>query len=328
LDNGCYILWQGDYERSPILTLRWDDSLDNWYPIPPVFQWLSPQDEINEAREQTRSFRRRFTRKFQAVENKIDEEEKEKFQSGPDGILITVKQQDAITPIQNPEQGPTAENALIIAKDDFNIISGTSAEVRGQNDRETATEARIKSQRSAIRESAEQMDFSVFMCEVGREILLTASERLTQPLWVRYTNTASQDPTGWRLVNTQQFSLSDGYDFDIEVDITNATPAAMAQQQQAFMQFLAIVSQYPLVQLNPSLIREAAYRCGYRNEKIIQQMQQAALDQLKLQALQQQQNNTTAAAGGGINQAKQTLAAQTTSPTPDQVDKQITNQIQ
>ena len=49
-------IWSGDCDRVPIKDLRWDESLEGFYPIPPVFQWLSPQDEINEAREQTRSF--------------------------------------------------------------------------------------------------------------------------------------------------------------------------------------------------------------------------------------------------------------------------------
>jgi hypothetical protein len=94
------------------------------------------------------------------------------------------------------------------------------------------------------------------------------------------------------------------------------------------MQLLAIVSQYQIVQLSPALIRESAYRCGYKNERIIQQLQQAAVNALKAQALQLQAQQGQNAGGGGINDAKQTLAAQTSVPTPDTVNKQITNQIQ
>jgi len=324
MDDGCFLLWEGDFERSPLITIRWDDDLDHWYPVPPVFQWLSSQDEINEAREQTRSFRRRFTRKFQVLENRVDPEEVEKFVSGPDGVAVTVKQQDAILPIQNPEQGVSAENALLVAKDDFNIITGTSAEARGQGDRETATEARLKDSRSQIRESADQLDFATFMADVGREVLLTASEKLTAPLWIKYTNTDSQDSTAWRVISADQ--LSDGYDFDIKVDITNATPAAMAMQEQAYMKFVSIVSQYPLVQLSPDLIRETALRVGYQNERIIKQMQQAAINQLRMQAAQMQQSQTQA--GNGINAGRKAIAAQQSSPSPNEVDKQIANQIQ
>ncbi|MGH7238539.1 MAG: hypothetical protein ACREHG_00580, partial [Candidatus Saccharimonadales bacterium] len=170
------VLWQTSYDKAHLIDIRWDERADGFYPIPPVFQWLSPQNEINEAREQTRNFRRRFTRKFQYVEDTVDVDEVEKFASGPDGILIKVKVQNAISPIENPQQGPTAENALLLAKDDFNIVSGTSAEARGQADRETATQAKITDIRAQIRENAEQIDFSNFVCLVGRDLLVLSQE--------------------------------------------------------------------------------------------------------------------------------------------------------
>src|SRR5215469_15585358 len=96
--EGMYELWSRDFARLPFIDLRWIEEDSGFYPIPPVFDWLSPQDEINEAREQTRSYRRRFTRKFQTLKGQVDEEEKEKFSSGPDGILVEVKSLNAISP--------------------------------------------------------------------------------------------------------------------------------------------------------------------------------------------------------------------------------------
>src|SRR6266851_446512 len=289
-------LWEGDQERLPLVDIRWDFRLEGFYPIPPSFQWLSPQDEINEAREQTRSYRRRFTRKFQAVKNTIDEEEKEKFAAGPDGIIVEVKQTNAITAIDNPEQGPTTENALIIAKDDFNIISGTSAEARGQNaDRETATQARIIDTRAQIRESADQIDFSIFLCNIGRELLTVAQEKMSEGIWTKWTDNPSDQPLQDMIVNKPIFrwisaqDISDGYDYEINIDIQNATPQAMQQAQTSFMTFIALVQNYPMLALSPTLIREAAYRVGYRNERVIHQMQQVAIMQQAAQAIQVQQ---------------------------------------
>lgn len=332
--NEMQELWSGHFDNLPFVDCRWDEEVEGFYPIPPVFQWLSPQDEINEAREQTRSYRRRFTRKFQTVKGMVDEEEKEKFASGPDGILIEVKQADAIAPIQNPEQGPTAENALIIAKDDFNVISGASAEARGQNaDRETATQAKIVDVRAQIRESAEQLDFTLFLGEVGRKLLVLCQERLVEGLWIRYTSDPDQQAEQQGLMLLQPIydyisaqQIDDGYDFEIEFDVQNATPAAMQASQQSFVNFLALLAN-PLVLMSPKMIREAAYRVGYRNEAIIQEAIKAAKMQAQMQAQQMAQQGTQ---GPGTNTANSNKSrqAQMASPTLPQIGTQLTSQLQ
>ena len=330
-------LWSAPYDRHPFLDLRWDFRIKGFYPIPPVFQWLSPQDEINEAREQVRSYRRRFTRKFQTVKGLIDEEEKEKFSSGPDGILIEVKQPNAITAIDNPEIGPTSENALTLAKDDFNTISGTSAEARGQQtDRETATQAKIVAARATIRESSDQLDFSNWLCLIGRELLCQTQERLVEGLWVKYTQ--NPNPTGqpdqiqlqqptYQYVTSQQ--IDDGYDFEVDFDIQNATPAAMQAAQTSFVNFLAVCSQFPSIMMSPKLIREAAYRTGYKNEAVIQEMQQVAIVQAQMQAQQQVQAAQQGGSGSGNpnNQAK-ARTAQLATPSSADVNEQLSNQVQ
>jgi len=331
-DNRMSLLWSGPMDRLPLIDIRWDEESDQFYPIPPCFQWLSPQDEINEAREQTRSYRRRFTRKFQSVKGNVDQEEKEKFAAGPDGIIIEVKQIDAIQPINNPEQGPTAENALVVAKDDFNIISGTSAEARGQNsDRETATQAKLVDVRSQIRESAEQLDFSCFLTKVGRELLVQAQEKLVEGLWIKYTDNppdiqaSGQFPPNlpiYKYITSQQ--LDDGYDYEVEFDVQNATPAAMQAAQSSFVNFLALL-QNPTVMMSPAMIREAAYRVGYRNEAIIKQAQQVALFQAKMQAQQVAQQGQE---GNNAQNSAKTRTAQMQTPGLDQIQNQLNNQVQ
>lgn len=333
-------LWECDCERLPLIDLRWDYRLDGFYPIPPVFQWVSPQDEINEAREQTRSYRRRFTRKFQYIKGQIETEEVEKFVSGPDGVSIEVKIKDAITPIQNPEQGPTADKALVLAQNDFNIISGNAAAQAGElADRETATQSKIVDSRTQLRESAEQMDFSNFVCKVGREILCQAQENLSDGLWVEYTNNPSQGVmSDMQAINGPNFQwiraqdVNDGYDFTLDLDITNATPAALEQNKQSFMTFLALVQNYPMIALSPVLIREAAYRCGYRNEKVIQQMQQAAIKQQEINMMQQQSKQAGPGQGQGQGQqqpasAAQQQVAQQAPNTMEQTQQQISKQL-
>ena len=329
-------LWSAPFERLPFLDLRWDYRVKGFYPIPPVFQWLSPQDEINEAREQVRSYRRRFTRKFQTLKGSIDEEEKEKFASGPDGILVEVKQPDAIKAIDNPEIGPTSENALVLAKDDFNIISGTSAEARGQDtDRETATQAKIIQNRAQIRESSEQLDFSLWLCSIGRELLAQCQERLVEGLWIKYTENPDAGPQSqqaqmaqeplYKYVTSQQ--IDDGYDYTIDFDVQNSTPAAMQAAQTSFVNFMSICAQFPQINMSPALIREAAYRVGYKNEAIIKQMQQAAVAQAQMQAMQIQAGGQPQGKNAPGNTAK-SRSAQMATPGSADINEQLSNQIQ
>lgn len=330
-DDDGYELWNQDFERLPLIELRWILRESGFYPVPIVWHWLSAQDEINESREQIRSYRRRFTRKFQALQGAVDEEEAEKFVSGPDGILVMVKQMDAIKAIDNPELGPSMEGALVQAKDDFNIISGTSAEARGQNaDRETATQAKLVDARAQIRESSEQLDFSNYVSDIGAEILCQAQEKLVEGLWVKMSSDPSQQGVMqdmqvngpiYKFITSQD--LSDGYDATVRIDVVNATPAAMQAEQTAFVNFVAFLNQFPMVAMSPVLIREAAYRFGYKNELVIHQMQQVAVLSMAAKAagVAQQQNQ------GGMNSAN-TSKAQMATPDQNQISTQLNEQIQ
>jgi hypothetical protein len=78
------------------------------------------------------------------------------------------------------------------------------------------------------------------------------------------------------------------------------------------------------------LIREAAYRVGYRNEQVIKQVQQAAVMQAKIQAAQMAQQEQGQGAQGA--QAPGNLAkarnAQMAVPGTADANEQLTNQIQ
>ena len=337
-DDDGFEIWSAPFEHLPLIDMRWDLRADGFYPIPPVWYWLSSQDEINESREQIRSYRRRFTRKFQALKGSIDEEELEKFVSGPDGVVVEVKTLDAIKAIDNPEIGPTSENALIQAKDDFNIISGTSAEARGQNaDRETATAAKLVDARSQIRESVDQLDFSTMVALVGREVLVTLKENLVEGLWVKYSANPSEGMLQDMQVNAPIFKyitsqdLNDGYDCTVDVDVKNATPAAMQQELANFVNFVTFLNQFPMLSLSPLLIRETAYRFGYKNEAVIHQMQQAAVLAMAAKAAQAGANGQQIQQGfnGGSGQnANNTTQAQMATPSGQQISNQLTEQLQ
>ena len=78
--------------------------------------------------------------------------------------------------------------------------------------------------------------------------------------------------------------------------------------------------------MHPTLIREAAYRCDYRNEQVIKAIQQMAQLAMVAKEAEGQQNLQAQQGGNGGNQAAQTKVAQMTPPDQEEVRQQIENQ--
>jgi hypothetical protein len=327
LDSDGEVYHEEAFERSPIIDFRWDLDIEGYYPIPPVYHWLSQQDEINDTREQARNHRKRFVRKFQVPRNVIKDEEMEKFNYGPDGSVIFLERNDpGIIPIQNADLGAQATQSLITSREDFNIISGTSAEARGVADRQTATQARIIDDRTNIRETADTEDINEFITRIARNAILTGGERLTLPIMVETPNNKSQmyqevgPENEYKVLNPAD--LDDGYDFKLIVDVSSTSPAQNEVEKRKFIEFVSMLKNFPELSLSPLLIRETAYKIGYRNERVIREIQNAAL--LQMMAAQAGQGQGQPQGGTG---EPQRVTEANTPPTQDDTNIQLNNQL-
>lgn len=335
-DQTGKVTWKDYYSQINLATHRANYRLKGWYPIPPVWYWISPQQEINEAREQMRNYRRRFKRKFWYLMNKIENGGIDKLTSDTDGEAIGVKEREAIGTIQNPEIGISIEQSLSVGFSDFNYVSG-SAQVK-ESDRETATKSKIIASKEGMRESVERQNFDSFVCEVGRLAILTMSERFTLAMWVKYSADPSEDFLGevnikgpaYRQI--QAYQLDDGYDYTVKLRVIDGSEVQTAAEMQKFVAFLSVVNQFPQIMLSPVLIREAAYKTGYRNIKVIKEMQNAALLQMMGQAAQAQ-SAIGQSPGSGVlpgmnnqNAAKSAIANSAPNPT-DEINAQLFGQV-
>lgn len=344
LDGRFEELYATEYERLPFSTYRFDLSLKGWYPIPPVFQWLSAQDEVNESREQMRRYRRRFTRKYEVYGN-VDQDELDKFKSEEDGEIIQFKKPPGdggtnIRAIGNPEIGISITEGLVASKDDFNIVaSNTVARGRG-SDRQTATATKVQAADEEVAQSIEQADFSTFICDVGRNLLLEISENFEEGLWVKINN----DPNPGTFFEEYQIrkqdykyvtaqDINDGFDFDLKLNVVNGSPAQMAQEEAAFVKFLTLVANYPEIRMSPVLVREAAYKVGYRNERVIKEYQKMAIlvmmekANLANQSLAQQGLLGQGEQGGGATNGGRSLESSQPN-SPSEIQAQLSNQVQ
>lgn len=324
--EGKLTIFQRGFRRLPLFDLRPDKRLigDGFYPIPPVFHWISPQNELNETREQLRAHRRRFTRKFQVLEDYIDDVEIEKFESGQDGSLIKVKSADAIAPIQNAELGQALDKSLLTSRDDMNRLSGTSNQVQGVVDRSTATEAQLINARSQVRENKDRDRVIKWLSRIGREVLLTARDKFVLGTWIELSQPEGEMTFGEIQDKQPTFAyvthqdLNDGYDYKIDVDVTSISVASQQDEEQKFFKFISILQQFPMIAFSPTLVREAAYRVGYNNTRTIKEFQKMAL--VHQQAIQQGQM------GNGGN-ASQQITANATPPQMPMIQKQLASQL-
>lgn len=340
LDGEFQELYAEPFERIPLETHRFDISLKGWYPIPPVFQWLSSQDEINESREQFRKYRRRSTRKFEVTKGDHDVDELEKLKTDEDGEVITTKRKDgtpSVRPIQNPDANFAMKDGLTQAKEDFDTIAAIPVSTGHYSDRQTATATKKLAADQAIVESSEQIDFSRFIAAIGREMLLQMGENLPYGLWVKFTLDEGPDVMSEIQANRDVYEfiaseqLNDGYDFTIRVSIKDATPAQMDAEKVKYIEFLSLVSAYPQVAMDADLIRETAYRCGYKNEKIIRKMQQMSLLLMMEKANAAQVSLASQGLQNGGSQSSNASAGRFAQQQPNslsEIDSQLAGQVQ
>lgn len=277
-EMGDRLLDYEDFKNCPISTLRYGKRRKGWYPLPPVFNWLSPQDEINDIRQAAKIHRKRFSRKYAILEGSMDPEEEDKFLYGPDGTAFKVNKQDAIKAVEDAPLDNANPQSLVSSYEDMNRVSGTSDEQRGIADRQTATQSNIINGRSQIRESKDVARVGNFLVDVAHNIL-RAVGKAGKSFWVStkipegLLGELKNDNTKWVKVPSVLFKTED---YDVDLRVSSISPIYQQEDKKTFMEFLAVLTQYPILSMSPALLREAAYRIGYKNSAVLNQFQQLA----------------------------------------------------
>ncbi len=320
-------------DGSPILPhaiLRYHNRLKNeFYPVPPVYNWISPQNELNETREMQKVHRKRFIRKFQSVNGAVEEGEQEKWESGGDGTLIKTTRENAITPITDAPLDPTVVRNIPQTKEDFTEISGVTGEQQGVSEADTATQANIMDVQSRIRESKARVQVADFLADLAKAAMEIVERRMTLPFWIS-TNVDLNSPAApveaaevaktWQTITRDDLG---SLDYDVVVDVDSMTPVVEAGERNGWMQALQIVANPvsgPMILGSELLLRKTLGYFGVHNEKDIAALKQYGQQMLMLQMMaQQQQQGATTQQGGEAAPG----------PTPDNADiaGQLSQQI-
>jgi hypothetical protein len=258
------------YTYLPLAALKFYEIPNSWYPLPAIFNWLSPQDEINETREGMRTHRRRFARRYMR-EPSVLKTEFEKLETGEDGTCIEVPKVNPSPIMPIPDADLSAQNTvqeLAVTKDDFAQITGVSGEARGVPQADTATAANIINVRQQVRESRTRRLVADWLGEILRLMMLTIKEKMQLPMVIKMNTdpfalapkpSEPGDRTGDRVTRALYRPLQEwkeikaedlgDLDVDVKVDLSSLSPVAEAAQAQAWNIVLQLLTNIPLLML-------------------------------------------------------------------------------
>ena len=299
-------LWEDGTPVVPFSVLMKHPQLDEFYPLPPVFNWISPQDELNETREMQKVHRKRFLRKYIA-DPSITPEELAKFEQPIDGVILTGKT-DGIVPISDAPLDPTIVRNIPQTKDDFREISGSPSEHRGIAEAETATQANIIDIQSRIRDTKARDQIGSWLAKIGKLALYYLRKRMVLPFWIQLNADMQAAGAPIRVLSIAKDYAQiraedlDGVDTEVTVDITSLAPANESQERQDWIQALVLVTdpvRAPMLLASDVLLRKTLGLFNIRNEKEIQELKAFGVQTLKMLMMSQQMQQGGPAGQGG-----------------------------
>jgi hypothetical protein len=265
----------------PFAVIKFHEILDSFYPLPPTFEWLGPQDEVNETREMQRAHRRRFYRRYTYKDGAIDVEELEKLEAGGDGVYAKSNMDNPLIPVPDAPLSSDVWQHLDASKLDFMTVSAIGGDQRGVAESETATQANIIDQRSRIRESSARTRVANWLADIGRLMLLCLRDNMAMPFWIR----RNVDPYAAKLGSPEPMRVSELFeqissddldlDFDIFVDLASMSPVAEDVQRLSWNQVLAIITNPAILSLlgkSEVLLRKTLRLYGITAENEIQEI--------------------------------------------------------
>jgi hypothetical protein len=305
------------FSTLPLADLKFYELDDAYYPLPPIYNWLSPQDEYNESREQQKIHRRRANRRYMR-EASVAKDEFEKLETGEDMVCIEVPKVNPSPIMPIPDAPLDSQNwtELAATKDDFGLISGVSGEQRGVPESPTATQANIVNIRAQMREARARTQVAEWLSKIARLMLITMRESMQLPFMVRQSVdpfSAMSDPKAvlktaatWQEIQAED--LAD-LDVDVKIDVASLSPVAEEAQRNAWNVVLQLLTNPPLLMVlmtpNPAaptepspLLRKTLTLNGIKSDQEIREIWRVGVIVLaQMQAMQMAA--TLAGKGGG-----------------------------
>ncbi len=270
----------------PIAVLKFDEILGQFLPLPVSFNWVHPQNQLNDGREMRRLHRKRAVRRYLRKNGAFAPEEWAKLCEGEDMESVEVNGDPltAAAPLQDAPLDPAIFRDMADHLEDFTRVTGISGESQQVAQSETATQANLIALMGQTRETEKRTIVGDFLSDIGRICLMTLRDDMALPFWIK----RAVDPTSpmagqeaqevkilWQQITSEE--LGD-IDTDIEVDIASMSPVQQAQERTDWITFLGLVTNPALgvvLGASPTLLRKTAGMFNINSERDIVEVSKA-----------------------------------------------------
>lgn len=309
-DGGNFFLIPGEpFAFWPCAVLKFHERMDEFYPLPPLMNWISPQDELNETRQMQRVHRRRFKRRFLRTKGFCSPAEWDKLEQGDDGTCVEVNNLDGLRAVEDAPLDTAIARNIPTTREDFTRVSGVGGEAENIPESQTATQAALIDNNTKVRETFARATVGKWLAKIVKLIILTARERMALPMWIERNvdplSPGAQEEvmrvaTTWAAITHED--LGD-FDFDVSVDLETLTPETREQERDKFMQVLGMVTQPQnaiLLSASPTLLKRVLDLWNIRGARDVAEISQAI--QITAMAMAGMANGTIGgpgAPGGG-----------------------------
>lgn len=352
-EGGAKALYEEPYSYLPFAVLKFHDIMDTFYPLPPMFNWRLPQEELNSTRQTQKIHGERFKRRYAYMDGSVDEAELQKLETGGDGTYIktNVNAKDAVVPIQDAPLDSAYWRNIPATKDDFLQITGVGGEARGEASASTATQASIIDTRARIRESFSRYQVSLWLSGIVRLLLNTIRDNMLMPFVIKrnvdlQASDAQQNIARvgalWEQIQAEDL---DEMDYEVAVDVESLSPANEDTERQQWMAWMSSLTPQRIMMMMSSdtILRKDLAFFGIRGDKQILEIKKALQTQLMVMSgaspLQAVMGSKGGAAGlpglpGTLPQvnpapgAPEGSAGPTGAPMQDRINSQLNAQAQ
>lgn len=189
-DNSEFFIRQEKVFLSPFSFLKFNESPDNWYPIPDIKIEKPLQREVNIGQSLLITHARRSARKYYYGPNTFGKDEDEELEKAKDPEDLTFfKVQDYTQPpkaLDMAAQDPSIYNNLNVSRMNFNEVTGSTEMERGVTEkRKTKGEAYFQESHSTVRRGDKQSLVADFVTDTYENLAKLMQDTLTVPQAVK-----------------------------------------------------------------------------------------------------------------------------------------------
>ena len=262
-------------EGDPFVDLRYTLRNDSWYPIPPVSQWLDPQQAYCERRSKVLVHNKRFNRKYTLNAGGFEDPERaaQQLADGDDGtVILSHAPGQHIWPVQDAPLDMQVHTEIAYARGDFNELSVGPNQRGNTQGVASATEAGILEVRAQVREGDWVSTTTDFLTMLGRKLDQQVQANITADQAIRVRGPEGEH---WHQVRTSDYDEIRG-EYTYTINVTNRLPQIPEVERAQWNGFLGILAAAPFLARSFQLLKETAQKFGLENDPMLQELHQMA----------------------------------------------------